>query len=409
MPAFPRINDTLQRPLHRRDFKIAIICALPLEASAVQALFDVCWNDVDYGKAPGDPNVYTTGRIGRHNVVLAHMPGMGKGAAASVAASFRCSYQGIQLALVVGICGGVPFVKEEGEEKEIVLGDVVISEGVVQYDFGRRFPDKFVRKDDIRDNLSPPNAQVRSMLSKLEKPRGRQRLQDRMSHYLAVLRDKTGAVYPGTDKDKLFDSSYRHKHQDLPTCDSCTNCRQKEDPVCYKALKSTCQQLHCDEKMLLPRRRLIKASRGQHELKPIVHFGLIASGDTVMKSGQDRDEIAAREGVIAFEMEGAGVWDNFPCVVIKGVCDYADSHKNKDWQKYAAATAAACMKAFLEQWIVADEPITAGLSKLLFPICNLNLRNFDETVIYSRPRRVILTVLQAQVQRSGYYVKSRHI
>lgn len=128
-----------------------------------------------------------------------------------------------------------------------------------------------------------------------------------------------------------------------------------------------------------------------------------------MKSGQDRDEIAAREGVIAFEMEGAGVWDNFPCVVIKGVCDYADSHKNKDWQKYAAATAAACMKAFLEQWIVADEPITAGLSKLLFPICNLNLRNFDETVIYSRPRRVILTVLQAQVQRSGYYVKSRHI
>ncbi|KAL2217525.1 hypothetical protein M432DRAFT_441334 [Thermoascus aurantiacus ATCC 26904] len=369
MPAFPRINDTLQRPLHRRDFKIAIICALPLEASAVQALFDVCWNDVDYGKAPGDPNVYTTGRIGRHNVVLAHMPGMGKGAAASVAASFRCSYQGIQLALVVGICGGVPFVKEEGEEKEIVLGDVVISEGVVQYDFGRRFPDKFVRKDDIRDNLSPPNAQVRSMLSKLEKPRGRQRLQDRMSHYLAVLRDKTGAVYPGTDKDKLFDSSYRHKHQDLPTCDSCTNCRQKEDPVCYKALKSTCQQLHCDEKMLLPRRRLIKASRGQHELKPIVHFGLIASGDTVMKSGQDRDEIAAREGVIAFEMEGAGVWDNFPCVVIKGVCDYADSHKNKDWQKYAAATAAACMKAFLEQWIVADEPITAGLSPALRLLC----------------------------------------
>jgi nucleoside phosphorylase len=54
-------------------------------------------------------------------------------------------------------------------------------------------------------------------------------------------------------------------------------------------------------------------------------------------------------------MEGAGVWDNFPCIVIKGVCDYADSHKNKKWQGYAAATAAACMKAFLKEWISVDK------------------------------------------------------
>lgn len=67
-----------------------------------------------------------------------------------------------------------------------------------------------------------------------------------------------------------------------------------------------------------------------------------------MKSSVHRDEIAAKEDVIAFEMEG--VWDNFPCLVIKGVCDYADSHKSNKWQNYAAATAAACTKAFLEQW-----------------------------------------------------------
>jgi len=85
------------------------------------------------------------------------------------------------------------------------------------------------------------------------------------------------------------------------------------------------------------------------ELRPVVHFGLIASGDTVMKSGKRRDEIAKNLNVIAFEMEGAGVWDNLPCIVIKGVCDYADSHKNKKWQNYAAATAASCMKAFLEK------------------------------------------------------------
>jgi nucleoside phosphorylase len=69
-----------------------------------------------------------------------------------------------------------------------------------------------------------------------------------------------------------------------------------------------------------------------------------------MKSGLDRDRIANEEEVIAFEMEGAGVWDTFTCVIIKGVCDYADSHKSKKWQGYAAATAAACTKAFLEHW-----------------------------------------------------------
>lgn len=58
-------------------------------------------------------------------------------------------------------------------------------------------------------------------------------------------------------------------------------------------------------------------------------------------------------------MEGAGVWDNFPPVVINGVCDYADSHRNTIWQNYAAATAAACMKAFLTQWTIGDRPQAA--------------------------------------------------
>jgi nucleoside phosphorylase len=107
----------------------------------------------------------------------------------------------------------------------------------------------------------------------------------------------------------------------------------------------SCEQLKCDEQELVPRIRV------SQPFKPVVHFGLIASGDTVMKSGEDRDEIAARDGVIAFEMEGAGVWENFPsCLVIKGVCDYADSHKSKRWQGYAASTAAAVTRGFLENW-----------------------------------------------------------
>lgn len=42
-----------------------------------------------------------------------------------------------------------------------------------------------------------------------------------------------------------------------------------------------------------------------------------------------------------------GLMDTFPCLVIRGICDYADSHKNKIWQPYAAATAAAYTKDFL--------------------------------------------------------------
>lgn len=82
------------------------------------------WDDDGerYGKAPGDPNAYSTGAIGSQNVVLAFMPGMGKGDAANVASGVRSSFEGIKLALVVGICGGVP--NGTDDEKEILLGDV---------------------------------------------------------------------------------------------------------------------------------------------------------------------------------------------------------------------------------------------------------------------------------------------
>ncbi|KAH7302954.1 hypothetical protein B0I35DRAFT_365815 [Stachybotrys elegans] len=73
-----------------------------------------------------------------------------------------------------------------------------------------------------------------------------------------------------------------------------------------------------------------------------------------MKSGEDRDRIAAEHDLIAFEMEGAGAWDEVPCIVVKGICDYADSHKNKAWQDFAAATAASVAKAILARYAVYD-------------------------------------------------------
>ncbi|KAH7460953.1 hypothetical protein FOMA001_g19445 [Fusarium oxysporum f. sp. matthiolae] len=63
------------RPNDRRGFKIAIICALSLEADAVEALFDHHWDDdgPPFDKELGDPNAYSTGVIGRHNVILAEL------------------------------------------------------------------------------------------------------------------------------------------------------------------------------------------------------------------------------------------------------------------------------------------------------------------------------------------------
>jgi len=170
--------------------------------------------------------------------------------------------------------------------------------------------------------------------------------------------------YPGIAEDKLFRPAYRHKHHVSHDCGICSGCIEKFDPVCEEALESPCSELQCDESQLLPRHRLemkkenARLGRNDELQKPAIHFGSIASGDTVMKSGEDRDAIAEMDNVIAFEMEGVGIWDSLPCIIIKGVCDYADSHKNKTWQNFATATAASAMKAILERYIQTDRPIS---------------------------------------------------
>ncbi|KAK6348439.1 hypothetical protein TWF718_006233 [Orbilia javanica] len=346
------------RPSKRHDFEIAIICALRLEYDAVAHLFDEFWDEEGdpYGKAPGDQNTYTTGRIGKFDVVLVLLPAMGKTSAASAAANFRSSYTGVQLALLVGICGGVP--KDNNTGKEILLGDVVISEHIVQYDFGRLLPNGFRRKDTPQETPGRASANVRSFIATLQTQLHLERLQSRTAcHLVTIQRKNQGGkfIYPGTTEDKLFEPSYRHKHHSLFNCDTCNKHTQASSPVCEEALTSLCSELHCDETRLVQRRRLELSKEtnrlGKADLQgPAIHFGSIASGDTVMKSGEDRDKIAEREKVIAFEMEGAGIWDNLSCIIIKGVCDYADSHKNKKWQNFASATAASATKALLERY-----------------------------------------------------------
>jgi nucleoside phosphorylase len=271
-------------------------------------------------------NAYSTGVIGRHNVVLAHMPGIGIGSAASVASCCKISFPNITLALVVGVCGIVPSGLGEGER---VLGDVVISDGVVLYHFGEQMAGYFERKDTVNDSIGRPNSEIRATLAKLKGLRGRKRLNNLMAQHIGVLQQEPllAAHYPGKIHDTLFEASYKHADKDIP-----------------------CNQSGCNGGIVV-RQRLLPS---RNDPLPIVHFGLVASGDCVMKSGEDRDKIAQREGVIAFEMEGGGAWDSFPCLVIKGACDYADGHMNKLWRTYAAATAAACLKGFLESWVLPE-------------------------------------------------------
>jgi nucleoside phosphorylase len=79
-----------------------------------------------------------------------------------------------------------------------------------------------------------------------------------------------------------------------------------------------------------------------------MHYSTIASGNQVMRSAAERDRVSAElGGVLCFEMEVAGLMNSFPCLVVRGMCDYADSHKNKRWQGYAAAYAKEVLSVIL--------------------------------------------------------------
>jgi len=84
-----------------------------------------------------------------------------------------------------------------------------------------------------------------------------------------------------------------------------------------------------------------------------------------MKSARRRDQLLQDEGCIAFEMESAGTWDVVGTIVVKGVVDYADSHKNKTWRSYPAARAALCAKALIEEIELADAPQGRHTSELV--------------------------------------------
>jgi hypothetical protein len=103
----------------------------------------------------------------------------------------------------------------------------------------------------------------------------------------------------------------------------------------------------------------------ESERDVVVHYGTIASGNQVMRGAAERDRVSEElGGVLCFEMEAAGLMNSFPCLVIRGICDYADSHKNKQWQPFAAAAAAAYAKELLSVIPPTDVAKSSTVEKL---------------------------------------------
>lgn len=284
--------------------------------------------DEEHGKPtrqdPKDKNNYTLGRVGQHNIVIACLPGgvCGTISAATVAIQMLSSFGSIKFGLMIGIGGGVP-----SSVHDIRLGDVVVSKpkgtlsGVLQYDFG-----KTVEQGQIipMGSLNKPPQVLLTAIASLEAAHLKR--ENTISRYIIemLLRNpqmQQRFAYQGVENDQLYEAYYQHVGGS--TCDICDRSKLVKRPM-------------------------------RDKLDPVIFYGTIGSGNQVMKDGFTRDNLARQHDILCFEMEAAGLMDNFPCLVIRGICDYADSHKNKRWQEYAAATAAAYAKELLYTIPISD-------------------------------------------------------
>jgi nucleoside phosphorylase len=322
-------DNTNVKKLTYDDYTVGIICPLEVEMTALRYMLDE--EHIRLPGKDGDRNRYILGKMGDHNVAIGYLPqgSQGIGAAATVATDMRRTFSSVQLRLLVGIGGGIP-----SKENDIRLGDVVVGMpdgihgGVVQYDLGKRTVDGFERKGF----LCPPPDEWRTAVVEMKsdheaKPN---KIAEFVSQMLGAFPKLQKYSRPATDQDLLFPPDTKHVRDE-----------------------STCDQ--CDKSQAVPPRGPIG---------PEIFYGMIASGDSFIKDAEVRNELSkVSGGALCFEMEAAGLANGFPCVVIRGICDYADSHKNDLWHPYAAATAAACAKELLTHMDL--DPGTLALSRTL--------------------------------------------
>ncbi|EXK26264.1 hypothetical protein FOMG_17166 [Fusarium oxysporum f. sp. melonis 26406] len=303
-------------PTSHDQYTIAWICALHIEMAAAYAMLDEIHETLP--THADDSNAYTLGNIKQHNVVVACLPEgrYGLNNAANVLTHLVRTFPSIRAGLMVGIGGGVP------SKADIRLGDIVVGTRVMQYDLG-----KIVGDGQMQHTAIPkiPQQLLGTAVSSL-----RARHEREGSRIPSILREKFeehSEYRRPASPDCLFLSTYDHVSQ-TSACDECDHSK-------------------------LVRRRIRETD------DPLIYYGAIASGNKVMRSGTQRDSIARHLDVICFEMEAAGLMDILPCLPIRGICDYSDSHKNKGWQRYAAATAASYARELLTVLPVAEARVKA--------------------------------------------------
>ncbi|ETS82683.1 hypothetical protein PFICI_04559 [Pestalotiopsis fici W106-1] len=308
-----------------KSYTVGWICALETELVAAASFLDEEHDDPDYLPV-NDNNAYVLGRIDKHNVVMAALPNgqYGLVTAATVARDMVRSFPNVRIGLMVGIGGGGSCLKHD-----IRLGDIVVScpssgsssGGVFQYDYGRAIQDsRFI----VTGHLNQPPQFMLAALNTL-KAQYRRRGNDIEKAIKDVLASNTRLQAdfkkPDPSTDRLYNTGYKHagvKEQECTTlCDASELARSPE--------------------------------RSEDRDNPTVHYGIIASANQLMRDANLRDKLSAEHDILCFEMEAAGLMNQFPCVVIRGICDYSDTHKNKDWQGYAAMAAAAYAKDLLRK------------------------------------------------------------
>ncbi|THX50617.1 Pfs, NACHT and ankyrin domain protein [Aureobasidium pullulans] len=341
-------------------YTVGWIAALPHEMTAALAMLEERHGKpLDFEKSSSDKNSYCWGRIGHHNVVMTPFPSgvYGTTPAARTATQMSFSFPNIRLGLMVGIGAAIA---RPLEGRDIRLGDIVVSQphgrsgGVIQYDRGKNVATERINEGDHHASIlrrfeltgslnQPPEAaltainflQAEADLTGSKVPQILKEMLKRYPRMAGGDDSKPGYVYQGQPKDRLFEALYVHASG--LECDGCD-----------------------------PSHEVLRHGRERPD-EPQVHYGVIASGNRVIKDAFERDSIVSDtdEQCLCIEMEAAGLMNSFPCLVIRGICDYADSHKNDRWQKYAAATAAAYAKEFLWSVDNADLAETSRASEIL--------------------------------------------
>jgi nucleoside phosphorylase len=295
-------DSAVRRPsLAPEDYSVGWICAIPTELTAAMAMLDTPHGPLE-SQPKDDGNNYTLGSIGGHNVVIACLPRYGTNNAAVAGISMQRTFSNLRFGVMVGIGGGIP-----SSENDIRLGDIAVSlpsgqaGGVIQHDMGKK-EDTGFRPTGF---LNSPPTLLLTAISKLRATRTLGREIMNIVNGIFSEEDDEEWRFPEKENDILFEDDKELDGERIVQREE----RKSKDPKCF--------------------------------------YGNIGSGNSVIKSAKERHRLVKEEDVICVEMEAAGLMNFFNCIVIRGICDYADAHKHKRWQQYAAAVAAAYAKKLL--------------------------------------------------------------